>query len=121
MGACVRLCAGVCALVCGRVCACVCVVVFARACRIIAISQARHDVPTWHSPLLFVPRRFSTHPLLCVSVALCAAMEADEALVLAGAEQFSLSSGYAFDLRFAGNAVDGSPRDATGTVRVEVH
>lgn len=61
--------------------------------------------------------RFSVCPLATVALLLCPMMEATEAILITGCEQFSSYKGYGFGLRYGGNYVDPRPRDADGSVR----
>eukprot|EP00116_Pleurobrachia_bachei_P005219 sb/3465481/ len=47
---------------------------------------------------------FSVNPELMVTIFLCGVMESNEAIVITGTEQFSLSTGYSRGLQFAGDA-----------------
>lgn len=65
--------------------------------------------------------RFAICPELCVSMLLCPCMRPQEAIQLQGAEQFSAYTGYAFNLRYAGDHRDSSEIDPSdGSVRSSV-
>lgn len=60
--------------------------------------------------------RFAINPECCVSMALCEVMLPHESIRITGAERFSNYEGYGRSLKFTGNHVDDTPRDAHGTV-----
>lgn len=60
--------------------------------------------------------RFAICPELIVGLLTCPVMLQSEAIQIVGAEQMSAYTGYAWSLRYAGDFVDSSARDADGTV-----
>jgi len=57
---------------------------------------------------------FCVSPELIVSRVYCPAMKPDEAIVIIGAEQFSIATGYAGSLRYGGTFSDPTPRRDDG-------
>lgn len=71
--------------------------------------------------------KFAVCPELCVSMLICQSMLAEtqehsvsEAIVLTGAEQFSVYDGYARTLRYGGDCIDTSPRAEDGSIQTTV-
>jgi poly(ADP-ribose) glycohydrolase len=64
--------------------------------------------------------RFAVAPELLFGLLVSPRMRDDEAIVLRGAERFAATSGYAWDLRYAGPFHDPCPRGADGTPDVEL-
>jgi hypothetical protein len=64
--------------------------------------------------------RFAICPELCLSMLVCPCMLEDEAIQILGGEQFSAYSGYAFNLRYAGDHKDTTARTEDGTVLVSI-
>jgi poly(ADP-ribose) glycohydrolase len=64
--------------------------------------------------------RFAVAPELLVAMIVSPRMTDREAIVMRGAERFAATTGYAFDLRYAGAFVDRCARDADGTPAIEL-
>jgi len=63
---------------------------------------------------------FAIKPECLVSLLFCAKMDANEVIIIKGAERFSSYRGYGHSFQFDGNYNDQTPRDEDGHIRTEI-
>ena len=63
---------------------------------------------------------FSIKPECLVSMLICEKLEANECIMINGAERFSDYSGYGFDFTWKGDYIDNSERDDNGNILTKI-